>query len=35
LVNTGPGSVVGLFAAATAIGTLGYRKMLGRRLSRQ
>lgn len=35
LVNTGPGSVAGLFAAATAIGTLGYRKMLGRRLGSQ
>src|SRR5665213_1398500 len=33
LVNTGPGSVAGLFAAATAIGMLGYRKMLSRRLS--
>jgi hypothetical protein len=35
LVNTGPGSVVGLFAAATTAGTFGYRWMLSRRLSRQ
>jgi len=35
LVNTGPGSVVGLFAAATAAGTVIYRRMLTRRLSRQ
>jgi hypothetical protein len=35
LVNTGPGSVVGLFAATTAIGAVAHRWMLGRRLSRQ
>ena len=35
LVNTGPGSVVALFGAATAIGTFGYRWVLSRRLSRQ
>jgi hypothetical protein len=35
LVNTGPGSVIGLFGAATAIATFGYRWMLSRRLSRQ
>jgi uncharacterized repeat protein (TIGR01451 family) len=35
LVNTGPGSVLGIFGATTAIGTLAYRWMLGRRLSRQ
>ncbi len=35
LVNTGPGSVAGLFAGTAAIGTLGYRRMLSRRLSRQ
>lgn len=35
LVNTGPGSVVGLFAAATAAGAVVYRRMLTRRLSRQ
>jgi hypothetical protein len=33
LVNTGPGSIAGLFAAATLAGTMAYRKMLGRRLS--
>jgi len=35
LVNTGAGSVVGLFAAATAAGTVAYRWVLSRRLSRQ
>jgi len=35
LVNTGPGSVIGIFGATTAMGTLAYRWMLGRRLSRQ
>jgi len=35
LVNTGPGSVAGLFAATTAIGAMAYRWMLSRRLSRQ
>jgi hypothetical protein len=35
LVNTGPGSVAELFAAATVIGTVAYRRMLARRLSRQ
>ena len=33
LVNTGAGSVVGLFTAASAFGFLGYRFFLGRRLS--
>jgi hypothetical protein len=35
LVNTGAGSVAGLFAAATIVGTISYRLFLGRRLSRQ
>lgn len=35
LVNTGPGSDLAVFAIATAAGTLGYRKFLSRRLSRQ
>lgn len=35
LVNTGPGSVVAIFAAATAAGTVAYRRLLARRLSRQ
>ncbi len=35
LVNTGPGSVIGLFAAVTAISTLAYRFVLNRRLARQ
>lgn len=35
LVNTGPGSVAGLFAATTAVGAVAYRWMLSRRLSRQ
>lgn len=35
LVNTGPGSVMGLFAVTTAIGAVAHRWMLGRRLSRQ
>jgi hypothetical protein len=35
LVNTGPGSVAELFGAATIVGTVGYRRMLARRLSRQ
>lgn len=35
LVNTGPGSVIGLFAAATVAGSVIYRRMLTRRLSRQ
>lgn len=35
LVNTGAGSVAGIFAAATAAGAAGYRYMLGRRLGRQ
>lgn len=33
LPNTGPGSIVGLFAAATISGFLGYRRFLARRLS--
>jgi hypothetical protein len=35
LVNTGPGSVIGLFAATTLGGTALYRRLLARRLSRQ
>jgi hypothetical protein len=35
LVNTGAGSVAGIFAATTALGAGAYRWMLGRRLSRQ
>lgn len=35
LVNTGPGSVVALFAAATGAGMFIYRKMITRRLSQQ
>lgn len=35
LVNTGPGSDVAVFLAATLVGMLGYRKYLSRRLSRQ
>jgi hypothetical protein len=35
LVNTGAGSVIGIFAAATAAGAAAYRFVLGRRLSRQ
>ncbi len=35
LVNTGPGSVAAMFVAITAIGTVAYHWMLGRRLSRQ
>jgi hypothetical protein len=35
LVNTGPGSVIALFAAAATIGTVGYRSFLRRNLSRQ
>lgn len=35
LVNTGPGSVAGIFAAVTVAGAFAYRWMLGRRLSRQ
>lgn len=35
LVNTGPGDVIGLFAAVTAAGALGYRIFLSRRLARQ
>lgn len=34
LVNTGPGSTIAIFAAATAAGTLLYRRILARRLSR-
>lgn len=32
LVNTGPGQVAGIFAAVTAASTLGYRRILRRRL---
>jgi len=35
LVNTGPGSVAAIFAAATAAGTVLYRRMLTHRLGRQ
>jgi|SRR5579884_1808001 len=35
LVNTGPGSAIGLFAAATAAGAFAYRWITARRLSRQ
>lgn len=35
LVNTGPGDVIGLFAAATIGGTVIYRRLLARHLSRQ
>jgi hypothetical protein len=35
LVNTGPGSVIGLFAATSIGGTALYRRLLARRLSRQ
>lgn len=35
LVNTGAGNVVGIFAAATAIGAAAYRFVISRRLSRQ
>ncbi len=34
LVNTGPGEVVGLFAAVTVAGAFGYRTLLSRRLNR-
>lgn len=34
LVNTGPGSVAAIFAAATAVGAIVYRRLLTRRLSR-
>ncbi|HEX4774296.1 MAG TPA: hypothetical protein VH234_02160 [Candidatus Saccharimonadales bacterium] len=33
LVNTGPGSVAAIFAAATVAGTVAYRRLLARRLS--
>lgn len=35
LVNTGPGEVAGIVAAASAVGTIAYRRVLGRRLGRQ
>lgn len=35
LVNTGPGDVIGAFAAATVAGTFAYRLYLSRRLARQ
>ena len=35
LVNTGPGSTIGIFAAVVAISTVAYRFVIGRRLSRQ
>ncbi len=35
LVNTGAGSVIGIFAAATAAGYAFYKFILGRKLSRQ
>jgi uncharacterized repeat protein (TIGR01451 family) len=34
LVNTGPGQVVGMFAAFTAIGAIAHRSFLARRLTR-
>lgn len=33
LVNTGAGSVLGMFAAVTALGAVAYRKVISRRLS--
>lgn len=35
LVNTGPGDVIGAFAAVSVAGALGYRLYLSRRLARQ
>jgi PKD domain len=35
LVNTGPGSVIGLFAGASIVGTTIYRMILGRRFARR
>ncbi len=35
LVNTGPGSAIAAFVAATIAGAFGYRKYLSRKLSRQ
>jgi hypothetical protein len=35
LVNTGPGSAIAAFVAATIAGAFGYRRLLSRRLSRQ
>ncbi|HET7060025.1 MAG TPA: hypothetical protein VFH99_01755 [Candidatus Saccharimonadales bacterium] len=35
LVNTGPGSAIAAFVAATIAGALGYRRFVSRRLSRQ
>jgi uncharacterized repeat protein (TIGR01451 family) len=35
LVNTGPGSTIAAFVAATIAGAFGYRRFLSRRLSRQ
>jgi hypothetical protein len=35
LVNTGPGSAIAAFVAATIAGAIGYRKFVSRRLSRQ
>jgi hypothetical protein len=35
LVNTGPGSAVAAFVAATVAGAIGYRRFVSRRLSRQ
>lgn len=35
LVNTGPGDVIGAFAAVSVVGALGYRLYLSRRLARQ
>jgi hypothetical protein len=34
LVNTGPGSVVGIFAAVAAVSAVAYRYLLGRKLSK-
>jgi hypothetical protein len=35
LVNTGPGSAIAAFVAATIVGAYGYRRFVSRRLSRQ
>jgi uncharacterized repeat protein (TIGR01451 family) len=35
LVNTGAGSVIGIFTAASAVGAVAYRRLLSRRLAHQ
>jgi uncharacterized repeat protein (TIGR01451 family) len=35
LVNTGPGDIIGIFAAAVAVSTIAYRFVLSRRLARK